>query len=56
MATVIIEDSNGKRPVTGWIDIHSELAEEIVSLYNSREIYDKEYSVQYEPWETPGGE
>lgn len=58
MADVLVRDNpdDSWRVATPfWQGIHSNRAQEIADLYNSRE-YGKEYKARFEDWETSGAE
>lgn len=58
MADVEVRESEDEewRKIEPWRDIHSDRAEEIVEVYDNREIYDRDYRVKYRDWETPSGD
>ena len=56
MADVLVRDSSEecwRIASPCWQGIHSDRAEDIVELYNSRD-YSKEYKARFEEWEKQG--
>lgn len=55
MADVMVEKKGGGwKKVFPHVGIDSRRAEDIVDNFNSKEVFEKTWAVQYEHWETPG--